>query len=292
MNPAKTVAALHDLSGVGRCSLTVVIPVISAMGVQVIPAPTAVLSAHTAFPEYVSRDLTDYLEECLNMWSRMHLAFDCVYSGYLASVRQEEIAREFLSSQKDAIHLVDPVMGDDGVMYRALPRDMPQAMRRLCREADVITPNLTEARLLVGEELPGRKLNHPVGANRSHETLSLSYLERLLNDLMALGCRTALITGVTLEDGRHVNAWMDSSGRISMKPFTPIPAGYPGTGDMFASVLAGALTLGRPFEDAVTLAADYVAKTMEVTMQMGTEPVYGVQLETTLPILMEGESSC
>ena len=167
MNPAKTVAALHDLSGVGRCALTVAIPVISAMGLQVIPAPTAVLSAHTAFPDYVGLDLTDYLEGCLEKWCEMGLKFDCIYTGYMASVRQEEIARRFMDAQPQAIKVVDPVLGDDGVMYRALPKDMPEAMKKLCRSADVITPNWTEAMLQTGGEgvtaeknaLPGTKVD-------------------------------------------------------------------------------------------------------------------------------------
>ena len=154
MEPAKTVAALHDLSGVGRCALTVVIPVISAMGAQVIPAPTAVLSAHTAFSDFASVDLTDYLEQCLDKWCEMGLSFDCIYTGYMASVRQEEIARRFMARQPGARRVVDPVLGDDGRMYRALPREMPEAMRRLCAGADVITPNLTEAALLTGAPLP------------------------------------------------------------------------------------------------------------------------------------------
>lgn len=281
MNPAKTVAALHDLSGVGRCALTVAIPVISAMGLQVIPAPTAVLSAHTAFPDYVGLDLTDYLEGCLEKWCEMGLKFDCIYTGYMASIRQEEIARRFMDAQPEAIKVVDPVLGDDGVMYRALPKDMPEAMKKLCRGADVITPNWTEAVLLTGGEgisagrhaLPGTKI--------SCESVTEAQVEDMLNRLMQLGPKKVLLTGVVM-DGEHVNAWTGENGKMQTLAYEPVHASFPGTGDLFASVLAGALTQGKDFADAVRLATDYVRETMIHTVNCKTEPVYGVQLEQTL----------
>ena len=289
MQPAKTVAALHDLSGFGRCALTIAIPVISAMGVQVVPAPTAVLSAHTAFPDFVSMDLTKYLDQCLSKWNSMGLQFDCVYTGYMASIRQEEIARRFMDAQPQALKIIDPVMGDDGVMYRALPGDMPDAMRRLCRYADVITPNLTEAALLTGEPCA----LHPIGTlgtgSRGREW-SASQLETLLEKLLALGPKTALLTGVPV-DGAHANVWMSVDGKIHFCPYQPLPASFPGTGDLFASVLTGALTRGQAFESAVQLATDYVRETMLVTLECGTSPLHGVQLEKTLSKLSPPEKA-
>lgn len=281
MNPAKTVAALHDLSGVGRCALTVAIPVISAMGLQVIPAPTAVLSAHTAFPDYVGLDLTDYLESCLDKWCAMGMRFDCIYTGYMASVRQEEIARRFMDAQPQAIKVVDPVLGDDGVMYRALPKDMPEAMRKLCRDADVITPNWTEAMLLTGSEGVKADKNALPGTKISAQSVGMKELEEMLNRLMQLGPGIVLLTGVVLE-GKHVNAWMGKNGKIGMIEYEPVHASFPGTGDLFASVLTGGLTKGMEFEQAAKLATDYVRDTMIHTVNCKTEPVHGVQLEQTL----------
>lgn len=281
MEPAKTVAALHDLSGVGRCALTVAIPVISAMGVQVIPAPTAVLSAHTAFPDIVGTDLTDYLEQCLDKWCAMGLRFDCIYTGYLATVRQEELAWHFMERQPGALKVVDPVLGDDGRMYRALPPDMPEAMRRLCAGADVITPNLTEAALLTGAPLRPASGKGPLGTNGCDATYAMRDLKRLLEGLMELGPGTALVTGVPLEDA-HVNAWMGRDGKVHTRAYAPVDASFPGTGDLFASVLTGGLTRGMAFEDAVSLATEYVRDTMLYTLSCGTEPLYGVQLELTL----------
>lgn len=286
MNPAKTVAALHDLSGVGRCALTVAIPTISAMGLQVIPAPTAVLSAHTAFPDYVGLDLTDFLDQCLTKWCEMGMRFDCIYTGYMASVRQEEIARRFMDAQPQAIKVIDPVLGDDGVMYRALPKDMPAAMRKLCRGADVITPNPTEAALLLGESLDSASPDALPGTRMSAEVYTLPRLEALLKKLMQLEPKTALITGVSLGD-THVNAWMGQDCEMHVQSYEPVHASFPGTGDLFASVLAGALTRGGSMESAVALATRYVRKTMLYTTLCGTDPVYGVQLESTLPMLTQ-----
>lgn len=298
LKPAPTVVAMHDLSGVGRCALTVAIPVLAAMGVQPIPAPTAVLSAHTAFPEFVSRDLTEYLADCLNEWLRMGLRFDCVYTGYMATARQAEIARRFLEGQSGALIVVDPVLGDDGRMYRALPEEMPAAMRRLCAHADLITPNLTEAALLTETEYGG-------------DAIDEAELERMLIRLRALGAKTALITGVALKNSRaeacvrreetdlplgtrvsdpglrHVNAWMGADGRVRMQAYDPVPAAFPGTGDLFASVVVGASARGRSLEEAIAIATEYTRLAMLHTKACGTEPVYGVQLEQTLGELIK-----
>lgn len=284
MQPARTVAALHDLSGFGRCALTIAIPVISAMGAQVVPAPTAVLSAHTAFPDFASMDLTDYLGQCLSKWNDMGLKFDCIYTGYMASVRQEQLARRFMDAQPQALKIVDPVMGDDGAMYRALPADMPDAMRRLCRCADVITPNLTEAALLAGEPCA----LHPdgtLGTGSKGREWSPAQLQILLEKLLGLGPRTVLLTGIPV-DGAHANVWMSADGPIRFCPYQPVPASFPGTGDLFASVLTGALVRGQSFEAAVQLATDYVRETMLVTLECATPPLHGVQLEKTLSKLI------
>ncbi len=292
MSGAKTVVAMHDLSSVGRCALTVAIPVLAAMGVQPIPAPTAVLSAHTAFPEFVSRDLTEYLGECLNEWERMNLQFDCVYTGYLADARQTEMALDFIGKQGNAKIVVDPVLGDDGQMYRALPKEMPQAMRRLCSVADLITPNLTEAALLTGED-------YPEGA------IGEEALESMLRKLRSLGANTVLITGVVLGKTHsvidknaplgtqlgdmnmpHVNAWMGADNQMHIHRYEPVHAAFPGTGDLFASVVAGAITIGKTLEKAIEIATQYTALAMRHTVECKTTPVYGVQLEQTLPALI------
>ena len=190
MSPAKTICAMHDLSSVGRSALTAIIPTLSAMGLQTIPAPTAVLSAHTAFPHPVITDLTDYLRRCVSYWQEMHIRFDCIYTGYMSSPGQEQIAQKLMQNAPNAFRLVDPVLGDDGEMYQGLPEAMIPAMRSLCHSADLITPNLTEAALLT---------NTPC----SNPPLTTPALTNLLKRLRALGqprSRTGELIVLQVED--------------------------------------------------------------------------------------------
>ena len=195
MQPVKTAAVVHDLSGVGRCALTVVLPVLSAMGVQACPVPTAVLSTHTGgFDGIASVDLTDLMGPYLAHWRRLNMRFDAVYSGYLANCAQAEHVLSLMRWQK-CLSVVDPVMGDEGEMYSALPREIPAEMRRLCAAADVITPNLTEAALLLDEPF--------CAAPRTG-----GEVEALLKRLLGLGARSVVLTSVPMEDGSMANAWM------------------------------------------------------------------------------------
>ena len=154
MNGCKKVAAIHDLSGLGRCSLSVIIPILSAMGVQVCPVPTAVLSAHTGYGDFVMRDLTDFISPALEHYKKLEVDFDCVYSGFLASEEQINHCLEFFSSFPQSLKVVDPVMGDDGKRYKTYTTKLCEGMKELVAVADIITPNLTEASILLDEEYP------------------------------------------------------------------------------------------------------------------------------------------
>ena len=270
--PAKTVAAIHDMSGAGRCALTVAIPVLSALGAQVCPVPTAVLSAHTAFPGAVIRDLTDLLPAFLGHWRDLGLRFDAVYSGYLASPAQAEIVAGFLAEQPQALKVVDPVLGDGGRMYRALDPSMPERLRALCGAADLITPNLTEYALLTGA---------PYDEAPRTEAQAEAMLEALLERTSA---RAAVLTGLPMAGGA-ANAALAADGSFCLLPFERLPASYPGTGDVFTSVVTGALLSGADLADAVRRAADYVAAAIAYTMACGTEVRHGVQIEATLELL-------
>lgn len=167
-NPIPRVLAIHDLSGFGRCSLTVILPVLSALGVQVCPLPTAVLSTHTGgFAEVAMRDLTDFLAESLSRYQELKLDFDCVYSGFLGSEDQIDICADCLSRYPDALKVVDPVMGDHGKPYRTYTPAMQRRMGELARHADLITPNLTEACMLLGQPYRVRPSWRPGGENPS-----------------------------------------------------------------------------------------------------------------------------
>lgn len=273
--PVRTVAAVHDLSGVGRCALTVAIPVISAMGAQVCPAITAALSAHTGFTDkhrIETIDLTDFLGKMLIAWNEMGLKFDAIYTGYLGSPRQAEMISSFMDTQKESLTLVDPVMGDDGKLYSGIGPDMVEAMRALCRKAQVMTPNMTEYAHLTGEEYS------------LHER-SEDDIKRMLDKCEA---KCAIITSVP-HKGSLVNACRDGDGNVEIIPFRTMRRHYPGTGDLFASVLCGALVMGDSLETAVSRAAEYVAKTIEISMDIDIDGNFGVQLERTLPMLMKRE---
>ena len=269
--PVRTVAAVNDISGIGRCALTVAIPVISAMGAQVCPVPTACLSYHTGFTgkkPVVAADLTDFLGRQLKAWAEGGDKFDCIYTGYLGSPAQAQLIDEFFDSQPDAMKIVDPVMGDDGALYSGITPEMADAMRNLCRRATVITPNLTEYAALTGEEYSA--------APRTDDEI-----RRMLALLPA---ENAVITSVPTASG-PVNACRAADGTVTLIPYRPIERSYPGTGDIFASVLCGALTAGDSLSDAVRRAAAFVSHAIGISAGVDIDSNYGVQLEAALPEL-------
>ena len=274
--PAKTVAAIHDLSGVGRCALTVVTPVLSVLGAQVCPVPTAVLSAHTAFSGIAVRDLTDFLPAYLAHWRALGLRFDAVYAGYLGSPRQVEIVSDFLEEQEAAIKVLDPVMGDDGRLYSGMAEEMPKKWRALCAHADVVTPNMTEYALLTGEAY-------------SLAPRTRAQAEGMLKKLLDMGAKSAVITSLPLEGGL-ANAYMRrEDGQMGVCAFERLDAHYPGTGDLFASVLTGALLRGEALEGAVRRATAFTRLCVQHSMAFATPVNYGVDLEPLLPRLWDGE---
>lgn len=276
--PAKTVAAIHDPSGVGRCALTVVTPVLSVLGAQVCPVPTAVLSAHTAFSGIAVHDLTDFLPAYLAHWRALGLRFDAVYAGYLGSPRQVEIVSDFLKEQEAAIKVLDPVMGDDGRLYSGMAEEMPEKWRALCAHADVVTPNMTEYALLTGEAY-------------SLAPRTRAQAEGMLKKLLDMGAKSAVITSLPLESGL-ANVYMRrGEKRMGLCAFERLDAHYPGTGDLFASVLTGALLRGEALEDAVRRATDFTRLCVERSMRFPTPVNYGVDLEPLLPLLWEDAAS-
>ena len=275
ISPAKTVAAIHDLSGVGRCALTVVLPVLSAMGAQACPVPTAILSAHTAFDGIAALDLTDFLPRFLDHWNRLGLRFDCVYAGYLASPGQVQIVADFLDGQQAAMRVLDPVMGDDGQLYTGMAASMPETWRNLVSRSDVITPNLTEYALLAKEEFSLRPRTEREA-------------KRMLRNLLDMGAGSAVITSLPMPGG-PANAYMRADRALGLCPYERLPAHYPGTGDLFASVLTGALVAGETLERAVARATDFSSRAVARSMETGVPVQYGVDLEPLLPLLIAGK---
>lgn len=276
MSSLKRVAAIHDLSGFGKCSLTVALPLLSAAGVEACALPTAVLSTHTGgLSGFTYRDLTDDLAAFGEHWHSLSLHFDAIYSGFLGSPRQIQIVSHLfdLLSSQDTLLVVDPCMADNGKLYRVFTPEMAGGMRLLCAKADVIVPNITEAALLLGREY------HPGPYTRE-------WVEDTLLALRAQGSRSVVLTGVYLENSRLGAACCDEDGTVSYC-FTPRVEGhFHGTGDIFASVLTGALLNGLSLSASAQIAADFTHDAVLRTRIAGTDPRYGVNFEEGIPGLL------
>lgn len=269
------IATIHDLSGFGRCSLTVALPILSAMGAQCCPLPTAFLSTHTGgFQGFTFLDMTDEMPKVAAHWKSLNLKFDAIYSGFLGSARQIGVVEEFFYDfrEPNTLTVVDPVMGDHGEVYKTYTPAMCAGMTRLARLADVITPNLTEAALLLG--LPLNALPSP------RETV-----ERLSLD----GKRSVVLTGVSMSPGMTGAMCFDAkTGRTEAVQTDFIAHEFHGTGDVFASVLTGALVQGRKLNDAAMLAAKFVRACAERTAAASLPMREGVEFEPMLGYLTGG----
>lgn len=278
MSLQKRVAAVHDISGFGKCSLTVAIPILSALGIAVSAIPTAVLSTHTGeeFSGYTCRDLTDDLPAFVNHWESLNIGFDAIYSGYLGSYEQIGIVSDIFDrlSNKKTLIFVDPVMGDHGKLYALYTDKMALGMKKLCEKADIIVPNMTEAAYLTGIEY----LEPPY---------SREYIERIMNGLEELGCKKIVLTGVSFTDDTLGAASVENGGKIHFKSGKNIPGIFHGSGDIFASALLGAILCGKTLDESVSVAVDYILASIEQTRKDGLSPMYGVNFESTLPLLMQ-----
>ena len=274
-NQVKKVVAVHDLSGVGHVSLMAVIPVLSSMGFQVCPLPTAVLSAHTQYPTYSFLDLTDEMKRIIENWEKMNVHFDTFYTGYLGSPQQAQIVEEFIlkfRGENDMV-VVDPVLGDGGRLYSGLGADMVPAMYSLCSKADLIVPNVTEAALLLGDPLPG------VGS-AEQAAAQAARLTRVAPQVV--------VTGVTgIGGGRYIGCVGAARGGEGYAVKTPLqPRMFHGTGDIFAAVLVGRILRGNVPQAAVQAAAAFVAECIRQTPE-GADERLGVWLENALPKLRQ-----
>lgn len=276
--PLQRVAAIHDLSGFGRASLTVAIPILSSMGFQVCPLPTAVLSSQTSgVSGFTFHDLTDEMGPILDHWERMGLKFDAVYSGFLGNPRQLETAtrciRDFL--KPDGFALVDPVLGDNGALDPTQTPEMVEAMRQLVGHAHVIAPNLTEAAFLLDEPF--------------RPDIPQEELKRQLVRLSDMGPECVVITSAPAEkkDFCAAVAYNRKQNRFWKVESSWIPAFYPGTGDTFSSVLVGAFLQGDSLPVALERAVRFVTLGIRVTFGYDTRHSDGVLLERTLPALRD-----
>lgn len=274
--PPRKAAAVHDMSGYGRCALSVIMPVLSAAGIQCLPMPTALFSAHTGVtrtPFFV--DLTELLAGFSGSWHELGVEPDAIYTGFLGSAGQIDVVAKIIESfrRPDGLVLVDPVMGDNGKLYSTITKEHCAAMTDLVRIADVVTPNVTEAAFITG--------------CRPEDCTSKS-APRLLERLVSSGPAAAVITGI-YEGNEIITASLDTHGDGEPHLFRLNRAGsigYPGTGDIFASVLLAGLMDGKSLADAAAFASLYVRALVELTAAAGTPAYEGVLVERLLYPLM------
>lgn len=272
----KRIVTVQDISCVGKCSLTVALPIISAMGTEAAVLPTAVLSTHTMFKGFTFCDLTDEIEPIIAHWKKENMDFDAVYTGYLGSARQISLTKDLISKFKgeDTLVLVDPAMADGGRMYTGFEKSFALEMATLCSVADIIVPNLTEASFMLGEEYVA-------------EGYDEEYIKDMLKKLTALGCKTAVITGVSFEkDKLGVMSYDSESGEYFSYFRERIPESFHGTGDVFASTFLGALMRERSIGDSLKIATDFTVECIKATLCNPQERKYGVNFEEEIPYLV------
>lgn len=281
----KKVALINDLSGFGRCSLTAAIPVISAMGIEACPLPTAILTAQTGFPSYYCDDYTDRMDRFVEEWSKMQVTFDGIYSGYLASPRQMKQVANFLDrfQKENTLYLADPIMGDNGQKYPFFNEELLNGMKELTSRATIITPNLTEACLLTGVNY------EDIYAHRYEE----DYLPRVQE--LALGLleqnqseQTVIITGILQEDsdGMYVTNLAASREEFACTstPYTGIS--FSGTGDLFASALCGYLVKETPLQEAMDRTVEFLQPAIEEATNNAIPRDFGIPFQKYLSRLM------
>ena len=268
----KRIATVQDISCLGKCSLTVALPVVSAMGVECSVVPTAVLSTHTMFSGAYIRDLTEDIPHILSHWEEEEFRFDAVYTGYLASREQMALVQDMFHRfrREDNLMIVDPVMGDHGRLYQGFDGEFARQMAALCGVADIIVPNLTEACFMLGLDYP-------------RDGYTRDDIRMLMKKLTALGARCAILTGVSFEkESIGVMGYDRLSGEFFEYFTQRVDASYHGTGDLFTATLVGGIVRGLPMERAMAVAADFVRQCLVVTKEHPTAAAYGVRFESAI----------
>lgn len=268
----KRIITIQDISCVGRCSLTVALPIISAAGVETCILPTAVLSTHTAFPEFTFHDLTDEIQPISDTLAHLGIDFDAIYTGYLGSPEQLALVADLIDRfrKPGAEIFIDPVLGDNGSLYKGFTQDFADRMTRLCAKADLILPNMTEAAFMLHEDY--------------REDYDEDYVRGLLVRLTSLGARRAALTGIGFRDDEIGFYMYDAeSGEFSRYFNEKLPMRCHGTGDIFASAALGGRMRGLGYTDSLALATDYTLECIRNTIADPSHRSYGVNFEQALP---------
>ncbi len=264
----KKVAAINDLSGIGKCSLSVSIPILSALKVQCCPFPTAILSSQTGFSQYTFLDLTNEMEKYSNTWKKLNLNIDTIYSGFLGSSSQIDIVRNFIKSNPHAFVIVDPVLGDNGELYPIFNKDTCTKMKDLVIHSNLITPNITEACLL---------LNKDYKDNFSEEEVIT-----IAKKLSELGPSKVIITGIVRDNMIYNLSYDKEEDKAFTYGLEYNKCSYSGTGDIFVSIICGLITNNYDLEFAVKTASDFIYKCVSYTSKYEDDRNQGVMFEMFL----------
>ncbi len=284
----KKIAVINDLSGFGKCSLTAAISAITAMGVQACPLPTAVLSAQTGYPDYFCEDLTDRMPDFQRAWEKMEVRFDGIYTGFAASVKQLMHISRFAERfhERNTFLLVDPVMGDNGRRFDIFSEDFCAQMRELVRQADIVTPNLTELCLLTGTDC--RMIQ-----NMTQEKHLITIARQMADNLRKDGPDQVIVTGIQFQDEtdgiRKMGNLVVLGKESYLSAFPYVGGSYSGTGDLFASIVAGGMASGRGLKESVELAGEFIERAITDAAEQKIPRNDGVEYEQYLGMLIPKE---
>lgn len=268
------IAVINDISGFGRCSLTAALPVISALGIECCPLPTAILSNQTGYPSFFCTDYTENLNSYIAEWKKMGVKFDGILTGYLASEKQADIIIDFIENfGKNSLVFVDPVMADDGVLYDTYNNDLCEKVKKLTEKANIIAPNLTELCILCGADY-----------NKICREKSLGEIGALASALLSETTETVIVTGIKKDEDIY-NLVVEKDG-VSVVKSRLLDGSYSGTGDLFSSVVCGAVVNGKSIIDAVTLATDFILKSIKNTPSKLSYEPDGVNFQAELEMLI------
>lgn len=272
----KKIVTIQDISCVGKCSLTVALPIISAMGIETAILPTAVLSTHTMFKGFTCKDLTDQIEPITEHWKNEKMEFGAIYTGYLGSFEQIDLMKKMFDDFKtdENILFVDPAMADNGKLYPAFDEAFAKHMGTLCAKADIIVPNITEASYMTGTEYK--------------EDYDEAYVKEMLVKLAELGAKLSVLTGVGFEEGKTgIMGYDREKDEYFHYAHDKYPVSFHGTGDIFSSTYIGAMMNGLDWKEAARIAGDYTAECIRLTLEDADKPWYGVNFEQAIPYLLK-----
>ncbi|MGG7077584.1 pyridoxamine kinase [Clostridium sardiniense] len=272
MNRQKRVAIINDLSGIGKCSLAVALPLLSVLNIEACPLPTAVLSNQTGFDEFSFYDLSDSMKDTLEIWQKSNEYFDAIYTGFLGSEEQIEMIEKLIRFNNKAIVIVDPVMGDNGNMYDTYTVSLCNKIKELVCMADIITPNITEAIILAENNFKEININN----------IDINKVKSIAKSLSKLGPSYVVITGVIIDNSIFNILYSKDTDEFHLEKSTYHNCSYSGTGDIFTSLISGYILKGINIKVAMKKASKFISKAIDKTMNVSTDPRYGIQFEGIL----------